>query len=58
MRTYIFTEKERRTIRAVLEGKPAEDFGKIKYRLKTFRRLAEDVSLYLKIREFIGAGSA
>jgi hypothetical protein len=53
LRTYIFTEKERRAIRSVLNGESVAGFRRIRYRIKTFERLADDVSLYLKARELV-----
>jgi hypothetical protein len=49
---------ERQIIRSVLEGNTLPEFRKIKHRMKTFERLAEDVTLYLKLRELITTTSA
>ena len=61
MRSYIFTRLERERIRGFLEGRvPANDslIAKIRFRMKTFRDLAEDVELYLRLREAISTGAA
>jgi len=44
---------ERQIIRSVLKGKTLPEFRKIRHRVKTFDRLAEDVTLYLKLRELV-----
>ncbi len=57
MRKYIFTERERRIITAYLEGVKTTgvDIGRLKYNLKVFERLREDVELYLRFREAVTA---
>ena len=54
MRSYIFTSAEREAIRGFLEGRI--DFSnailrRLKYRMREFRGLAEDVELYLRFRD-------
>ena len=53
MRTYIFTERERSIIKALLEGQklPSLTVARIRHRVKTFKELESDVQLYLKLRE-------
>lgn len=53
MRTYIFTERERSIIKALLEGQklPSLTVARIKHRVKTFKELESDVQLYLKLHE-------
>jgi len=61
MRSYIFTERERRIIRGFLEGNvKSSDPGLmvIVSRLKGFTNLAEDVELYLRLREAVSTASA
>ena len=53
MRTYIFTARERKVIRAFLDGEipgTGKAIGMIRLRLKTFKDLAGDVELYLALR--------
>lgn len=53
MRTYIFTETERRAIRLLLDRKISPSDPKVAYirsRVKSFEALAEDVELYLRLR--------
>jgi hypothetical protein len=61
MRSYIFTKRERQVIRGFLEGrvKPGEDIMRqIILRARSFSDLANDVQLYLRLREAITATSA
>ena len=53
MRTYIFTDMEREIIRDFLKGKqvPVMAMAKIKHRVKRFKELEADVTLYLKLCE-------
>jgi len=53
VRTYIFTERERRVIGGWLGGAEVSttDVAKIKHRVKAFKELEADVDLYLKFRE-------
>ncbi len=56
MRSYIFTSLERETIKGFFEGrvKTGDDvMRQIVVRLKSFRDLASDVDLYLRLREAI-----
>jgi hypothetical protein len=60
MRSYIFTPLERKRIIAFLNGEiPPGDVSikKIRFRVKTFERLREDVELYLRVREAISTAS-
>jgi hypothetical protein len=60
MRKYIFTERERRIIEAYLSGATTKgvDIARLRYNLKVFKRLGEDVELYLRFREAVSAKSA
>jgi hypothetical protein len=52
MRTYIFTERERRIVQSFLGGKTRmtnRDLSKIRSRIKLFDRLKNDVFLYLEL---------
>ncbi len=52
MRTYIFTDRERRIIQRLLSGKikmTDRDLSKIKSRMKLFERLKNDIFLYLEM---------
>ena len=54
MRSYIFTPAEREAIMGFLEGRI--DFSnailrRLKYRMREFRRLSEDVELYLRFMD-------
>jgi len=52
MRTYVFTERERRIIQGFLSrriGIADRDLSKIRSRLKLFERLKNDVFLYLEL---------
>jgi len=54
MRSYIFTSKERQVIGQFLEGAvgPANlSVRQIRYRLRRFEALVEDVQLYLKLKK-------
>ncbi len=51
LRTYIFTNRERRIIQEFLGGKIGmtdRDLGKIRSRIKLFSRLKDDIFLYLE----------
>ena len=51
MRTYIFTDKERRIIQRFLNGRiklTDRDLSKIRSRIKLFNRLRNDIFLYLE----------
>lgn len=53
MRTYIFTDTERRSIRLLLERRIRPGDPKVAYirsRVKSFEALAKDVELYLRLR--------
>jgi uncharacterized membrane protein len=60
MRTYIFTNRERRIIQAFLNGEKVDsmDMARIRYMVRTFKTLASDVQLYLTFRKAISAASA
>jgi len=61
MRTYIFTEKERKAISGFLNGSTARDnpaLMTVIYRIKSFRNLASDMDLYVRLRESVTASSA
>ena len=51
MRSYIFTERERRIIEALLRGESVSrlDVAKIMFRLRRFSQLTKDVELYLTL---------
>ena len=52
MRTYIFTDRERRVVHSFLGGKTQmtnRDLSKIRSRIKLFDRLKNDVFLYLEL---------
>ncbi|MEM2263473.1 MAG: hypothetical protein QW160_04545 [Candidatus Bathyarchaeia archaeon] len=59
MRTYIFTERERSIVKAFLSGEKTYglDLARIKYVVRTFKRLGGDVELYLRFREAATARS-
>ena len=51
LRTYIFTDRERRIIQSFLGGKTRitdKDLSKIRSRIKLFSRLKDDIFLYLE----------
>jgi len=53
MRSYIFTPRERKVAQAFLEGRippTGKEIGMIRLRIRTFKNLASDVELYLKLR--------
>ncbi|UCE43977.1 MAG: hypothetical protein JSV57_00290 [Candidatus Bathyarchaeota archaeon] len=52
MRTYIFTDRERRIVQSFLAEKTRmtdRDLSKIRSRIKTFDRLRDDIFLYLEL---------
>ena len=58
MRSYIFTDRERRIIRDFLEGRrniKDRALSVILTRVKSFKYLASDVELYLRLRKAITA---
>jgi hypothetical protein len=60
MRTYIFTERERRIINSFLEGRiKAKDraLSVILARFRGFKNLAQDVDLYVRLREAVSTVS-
>jgi hypothetical protein len=58
MRSYIFTERERRIIREFLtSGKKDPGIMVIITRVRKFANLAKDVELYIRLREAISATS-
>ena len=56
VRSYIFTERERRIIKRILEGEKLAELAKIMYRVRTFKDLQDDVELYLGLREKYAQG--
>lgn len=61
MRSYIFTAKERKTIQAFLRGEvPITDhlLSQVRTRVKQFNRLADNVDLYVRLREAVSTASA
>jgi hypothetical protein len=60
MRTYIFTEKERKAISGFFNGSTPRDdpaLMTVIYRIKSFRNLASDIELYLRLRKTEAASS-
>lgn len=54
MRTYIFTETEKRAINDFFRGALTEgdnNVAKIKHRMKRYDQLEGDVELYLRLKE-------
>jgi len=63
MRSYIFTERERRILQAFVDGRDVDmiDVSKILYRFREYKRLPLDIDLYLRVRsvaESIATASA
>jgi hypothetical protein len=61
MRSYVFTKKERKAISGFLDGStPRSDpaLMTVIYRIKSFRNLASDIDLYVRLRESVAASSA
>jgi len=61
MRSYIFTERERRVIRDLLEGKIGinnPSIQQVRSRIKSFVDLAGDVDLYFRLRGFAESKTA
>ncbi|NIU38463.1 hypothetical protein GWN65_00385 [Candidatus Bathyarchaeota archaeon] len=54
MRSYIFTDRERKIVTGLLigEGVSRVDVAKIMFRYRRFTTLASDVELYLALRKF------
>lgn len=54
MRSYIFTERERKILVDLLIGQKVSrvDVAKIMFRFRRFTQLAKDVELYLAVREY------
>lgn len=54
MRSYIFTERERKILVGLLIGQKVSrvDVAKIMFRFRRFAQLAKDVELYLALRKF------
>jgi len=52
MRSYIFTDRERRIVEAMLKGETVSrlEVAKINHRVRRFARLRNDVDLYLRLR--------
>ena len=60
MRTYIFTERERRIIQGFLSRRirmTDRDLSKIRSRIKHFERLKSDVFLYLELWDTVLLGA-
>jgi len=55
MRTYIFTDRERRILEAFLTGKKVDKIklSKIMYRVRKYKTLFDDTYLYLRVRKTI-----
>jgi hypothetical protein len=56
LRTYIFTDRERRIIQSFLGGKIGitdRDLSKIRSRIKLFSRLKDDIFLYLEFYDML-----
>ena len=55
MRTYIFTNRERRILEAYLTNADVDKIAvsKIMYRIRKYRTLFEDVYLYLRVRKTV-----
>jgi hypothetical protein len=56
LRTYIFTDRERRIIQKFLGGKIAitdRDLSKIRSRIKLFSRLKDDIFIYLEFYDML-----
>jgi hypothetical protein len=53
MRTYIFTDRERRILEAYLTNADIDknDVSKILHQIKKYETLFEDVYLYLRVRK-------
>jgi hypothetical protein len=61
MRTYLFTSRERKAIRAFLAKKIKPSDGSIRMilsRVRAFKDLPNDVELYLRLREAVSTKSA
>jgi hypothetical protein len=61
MRSYVFTDRERRILRSFLDGRiPINDPGveQIRSRIKSFTELRNDIDLYIRFREAITTQSA
>ncbi|UCD39783.1 MAG: hypothetical protein JSV87_05070 [Candidatus Bathyarchaeota archaeon] len=54
MRSYIFTDRERKIVTGLLIGEEVSrvDVAKIMFRYRRFTTLASDVELYLALRKF------
>jgi len=56
LRTYIFTDRERRIIQSFLGGKIGindRDLSKTRSRIKLFSRLKDDIFLYLEFYDML-----
>jgi hypothetical protein len=54
LRSYIFTPTEREVIRGFIEGRIGFSnaiLRRLKYRMREFRGLAEDVQLYMRFKD-------
>jgi hypothetical protein len=61
LRSYIFTPAERRAIQGFLDRKIGFSdpvLRRLKYRVKEFRRVAEDVELYLRFKAALAESEA
>jgi len=52
LRSYIFTDRERRIVEALLRGERVSrvEVAKIKHRIRRFTQLSSDVELYLRLK--------
>jgi hypothetical protein len=52
MRSYIFTERERRILQAFVDGKTVDNIevSKILFRFREYKVLPVDIDLYFKVR--------
>jgi hypothetical protein len=56
MRSYVFTEKERKAIRGFMDGSVPRDnpvLMVVLSRVKSFKDLAADVDLYVRVRKTV-----
>jgi len=60
MRAYVFTERERRILKAFINGKPFDriELSKILYRFRQYETLLTDIDLYLTVRRRVTESKA
>jgi len=60
LRSYIFTDRERRIVKAFLAGEKVDrlDIGRIMHRVRSFKGLPGDVDLYLALRRLAESKTA